>query len=74
MSLLDIPEESRKIQSGNFFKISGCYQYLAHVESGHDDGCIVPDQSHRMLFSKGEKAPLLGSCEHPIYWKLIYRK
>ena len=62
------------VQSGEFFKISGCYQYIKHVIKDEYNECFIPDQSYRMLFSVGEKAPLLGSCVHAILWKLIYSK
>ncbi len=60
------------VQSGEFFKINGCYEYHSHVEDHEDENCYVPSQAYSMLFDNGEKAPKLGSCIHNVFWKLTY--
>ena len=56
--------------SGEKFIVTGWYKYTDHVEK-NTTKCFVPMQSNRMLFKKGETAPMLGSCEHAIKWEFI---
>ena len=59
------------IRSGDVFKETGCYSYVSHVED-HKEHCFNPPQTNRMFFKRGETAPKLISCQHDIFWKLIF--
>ena len=56
--------------NGEEFLVTGWYKYKGHVEENNIE-CFVPTQSGRMLFKKGEVAPMLGSCAHAIRWEFI---
>ena len=58
------------IKSGDIFEKTGCYSYLSHVDKSEE--CLIPAQTGRMLFKRGEVAPNLISCRHDIYWKLVF--
>ena len=57
-------------KNGKKFLVTGWYKYDGHVDENNTE-CFVPKQSSRMLFKKGEIAPLLGSCSHTIKWEFI---
>ena len=58
-----------KYLCGEEFTTTGWYGYAGHT--GEKTACFIPPQSNRMLFKKGEKAPMLGSCGHEISWEFI---
>lgn len=64
--------DSTVVSSGDTFPRTGYYGYAGHAQ-GSDADCFVPPQAKRMIFDKGEKAPLLGGCPHAIKWKFIAR-
>lgn len=59
------------IETGQQFLITGYYSYYQHLDGKPHSECFVPEQSSKMLFKKGEKAPTLGSCSHIILWILF---
>lgn len=58
------------IYTGATFQNTGYYKYSRHDLNGVFE-CFIPIQANRMFFKKGEKAPILGSCEHVVGWEFI---
>lgn len=59
------------IKTGKPFPKRGFYSYMGHVR---DDGskCTAPIQAKYAPFYKNEVAPTLITCNHDVYWKLLF--
>lgn len=70
MSNVSIVTE-REIRSDEEVDVTGYYTYVKHVEENKEECFIPPQTKSKLLFKKGEKAPMLGSCPHIVVWKLL---
>lgn len=76
---LDKPElpplyyKAKKLEvvSGQLFWETGYFMYYGHADGAWHPECFVPPQTKMMLFKENEKAPGLGSCNHPIVWRYV---